>query len=101
MVTVAVVVTVVDHTVSGVGNTATVRFGSDLRRHTGGLAEVEAEGANVTELITNLTSKFPELEPRLRAGTAVVINGVLIAHPDYEPVPDGAEVYFVPQPSGG
>lgn len=81
--------------------TATVRFGSDLRRHTSGLAEVEAEGANVAALISNLEKRFPELAGRLRSGTAVVINGVLIAHPDYEPVPDGSEIYFVPQPSGG
>ena len=81
--------------------TATVRFGSDLRRHAEGHAEVQAEGATVAALIADLSKRFPGLGDRLGAGTAVVINGVLIAHPDYEPVPDGAEVYFVPQPSGG
>ena len=80
---------------------ATVHFGSDLRRYTGGRAEVEASGANVKALIADLVQRFPDLGPRLQAGTAVVVNGVLIAHPDYEPVPDGAEIYFVPQPSGG
>ncbi len=80
---------------------AKLHFGSDLRRYTGGLAEIEVEGANFAALIAELDRRFPGLGPRLQAGTAVVIDGVLIAYPDYEPVPDGAEVYFVPQPSGG
>ena len=81
--------------------TARVRLGSDLRRYTDGFAELEATGSTVSSLIADLTTRYPELGERLAAGTAVVINGVLIAHPEYEPVPDGAEVYFVPQPSGG
>ena len=81
--------------------TATVRLGSDLRRYTAGQVELQVEGSTISALISNLSQQFPELGERLAAGTAVVINGVLIAHPEYEPVPDGAEVYFVPQPSGG
>ena len=81
--------------------TATVRFGSDLRRHVDGRSEVEADGANVAAIVADLSERFPGLGDRLAAGTAVVINGVMIAHPDYEPVPDGAEIYFLPQPSGG
>ena len=81
--------------------TATVHFTSDLRRFTDGVAEVEADGSTVGALINDLDQRFPGIGDRLREGTAVVINGVLVAHPEYEPVPEGAEIHFVHQPSGG
>ena len=81
--------------------TATVYFSSLYRRFTDGVAEVEADGATVAAVIANLDSQFPGIGAHLSEGTAVVINGVLIAHAEYEPVPDGAELHFVHQPSGG
>ena len=78
-----------------------VHLSSNLRGPTGGLAEVEAEGATVGALIDDLDSRYPGLGDTLRAGVSVVIAGLLVAYPEYEPVPDGAEVYFVPQTAGG
>ena len=78
-----------------------VHLSSNLRGLTGGAAEVEAEGVTVGALIDDLDRRHPGLGEALRAGTSVVINGLLIAHPEYEPVPDCAEVYFVPQTAGG
>ena len=80
---------------------AKVHLSSNLRGLTGGVAELEAEGATVGALIDNLDRQFAGLGEQLRAGVSVVIAGLLIAHPEYEPVPDGAEVYFIPQTSGG
>ncbi len=81
--------------------TVKVHFSSDLRRLTGGLTSVEASGATVEDLIVGLDGRFPGLGDRLRTGMAVVLNGELIAHPGYEPLDDGAEIYFMHQPSGG
>ncbi len=83
--------------------TVRVHFSSDLRRLTGGLTEVEVAdpGATVKALVANLDGRFPGLGERLSAGTAVMLDGEVIAHPDYEPVADGSEVYFIHQPSGG
>ena len=78
-----------------------VHLSSNLRGPTGGVAEIEAEGATVGALIDDLDRRYPGLGDVLRSGTSVVINDLLIAHPDYEPVADGAQIYFVPQTAGG
>ncbi len=78
-----------------------VHLSSNLRGPTGGVAEVEAEGATVGALIDDLDRRYPGLGDALRSGVSVVINDLLIAHPDYEPVADGARIYFVPQTAGG
>lgn len=78
-----------------------VHLSSNLRGPTGGLAQVEAKGATVGALIDDLDRRYPGLGDALRAGVSVVIDGLLIAHPEYEPLADGAQVYFVPQTAGG
>lgn len=79
----------------------TVRLSSNLRGPTGGLAEVEAVGTTVGEVISDLESRYPGLGDSLRAGVSAVIDGLLIAHPEFEPVHDGAVVHFIPQTAGG
>ena len=80
---------------------ARIHLSSNLRGPAGGLAELEATGATVGALIDDLDRRYPGLGDALRAGVSVVIDGLLVAHPEYEPVPEGAEVYFVPQTAGG
>lgn len=87
---------------SGAGAVAArVHLSSNLRGLTGGVAELDAAGATVGALIDDLDSRYPGLGDQLRSGVSVVIAGLLVAYPEYEPVPDGAEVYFIPQTSGG
>ena len=81
--------------------TVRVHLSSNLRGAASGLAELEAHGATVGALINDLDRQHPGLGGALRAGVSVVIDGLLVAHPEYEPVPDGALVYFVPQTAGG
>lgn len=80
---------------------AKVHLSSNLRAVTGGVAELEATGGTVGALIEDLDSRYPGLGDQLRSGVSVVIEGLLVAYPEYEPVPDGAEIYFIPQTSGG
>ena len=49
-------------------------------------------------MIEDLDRCHPGLGEALRVGVSVVIDGLLVAHPEYEPVPDGAEVAFAPKP---
>ena len=79
---------------------ATVHFGLEQQRFTDGVLEIELDAANVSQLIAKLEAKFPGLGPLLES-SAVAINGEVINDAAYEPVPAGAEVYFVVKAAGG
>ena len=80
---------------------AHVHFSTPLRRFTGGVGEVEVDAPTVKALIAELDRRFPGIAEPLNEGTAVAIDGEIIAHATYEAVPDGAEIHFVTAPSGG
>jgi molybdopterin synthase sulfur carrier subunit len=79
---------------------ATIHFGLEQQRFTNGVLEIELEAPNVSQLIAKLEAKFPGLGPLLES-SAVAINGEVINDAAYEPVPKGAEVYFVVKAAGG
>lgn len=78
-----------------------VHLSSNLCGVTGGVKEMEAEGSTGGELINALDEMYPGLGALLRTSTAMVINGLLIAYPEYERIPAGADVHFIPHVSGG
>ena len=78
-----------------------VHLSYNLRGPTGGRAQLEATGTTVGALIDDLDERFPGLGNLLRTGASAVVDGLLIAHPEYEPVSATAEVHFVPRVSGG
>ena len=78
-----------------------VIFGSALRRYTEGIEEVEIDATTVRSLINALDRRFPGLGEHLRSGLAVAIDGEIMADALYEPVPEGAEVHFLPPIGGG
>ena len=80
---------------------ARVFLASTLRRFTGGVEEVEIEAPTVRSLIAELDRRFPGLGEHLRSGLAVAIDGEIISDAIYEPVPEGAEVHFLPPMGGG
>ena len=80
---------------------ARVFLGSALQRFTGGVEEVEVEAATVRSLVAELDRLFPGLGGQLRSGIAVAIDGEIIADAIYEPVPEDAEVHFLPAIGGG
>jgi hypothetical protein len=79
---------------------ATIHFGQEQRRFTGGATEIELDAANVQQLIGKLDAKFPGIGPLLES-SAVAINGEIVNDAAYEPVPAGAEIYFVVKAAGG
>jgi hypothetical protein len=79
---------------------ATVHFGLEQQRFTGGVAELEIDAPNVEQLIRKLDARFPGLGPLLES-SAVAINGEVVNDAAYEPIPEGAELYFVVKAAGG
>jgi len=87
-----------------------VRIPSPLRKITGGLAEVDAAGANIDEVIADLTGNFPDLKERLcddsgaiRRFINVYLNDEDIRFLDNKAtaVKAGDEVSIVPAIAGG
>jgi molybdopterin converting factor small subunit len=78
-----------------------VHLAAALRDLTGGVADVEVEAGTVRELIRELDGRFPAIGERLSSGTSVAIDGDIVPDAIYEPLPDGAEIHFVPTISGG
>jgi molybdopterin converting factor small subunit len=86
-----------------------VRIPSVLRKHTGGEARVEAEGATVREVFAALIAAHPAIGESLLDGDAV--RGFINVYVDDEDiryldgldsaVPAGAEVSIMPAVAGG
>lgn len=78
-----------------------------LRELTGGLSEVEADGATVRLLIEDMDRRFPGLAARLtdggklRPNISVAIDGEISPLGLIEKVPPGAEIHFVTAIKGG
>jgi hypothetical protein len=79
---------------------ATIHFGLEQQRFTGGQVEIELDAPNVQQLIRKLDERFPGIGPLLES-SAVAINGEVVNDAAYEPVPEGAEIYFVVKAAGG
>ena len=86
---------------------ATVFIPTLLKELTGGLTEVEADGASVRLLIEDLDRRFPGLGARLtdggrlRPNVSVAIDGEISPLGLIEKVPPGSEVHFVTAIKGG
>lgn len=74
---------------------------SIARAFAGGQAEHVVEGREVRHLIRALDVRFPGIAARLEDGVAVAIDGVIHQNAFFEPVPEGAEICFIPAIEGG
>ena len=81
-----------------------------LRRYTGGVAKVNATGATVAELISNLDAAYPGIRDRIvendgqiRRFVNVFVNGNNVRKLDgaETAIKDGDEVGIVPAMAGG
>ena len=72
-----------------------------LRPFAGGADAVELEAGTIRELLAALVAAHPGVEPYLKDGIAVSIDGVVYQNSPGQPIPQGAEVYLLPRLRGG
>ncbi len=80
---------------------ARVVLTGNLSQLAGGQTEVELTVATVQQLFRELAKRFPDLEPHLREGIAVAIDGQIFQDAWLEPIPPESEVHLLPQIAGG
>jgi molybdopterin converting factor small subunit len=71
------------------------------RAFAGGQSEHVVEGREIRHLVRALDARFPGIAARLEKGAAVAIDGVIHQNAFFEPVPEGAEICFIPAIEGG
>ncbi len=70
-------------------------------RYTKGVREFEVEASNMRGVLKAMDALFPGLGETLEEETTVAINGELHETGYFQPVPEGAEVFFIPKIEGG
>ena len=73
----------------------------NLKRYTGGEAELDLEAETVRQLLRRLGERHPSLKPHLERGLAVAIDGQIYQDAWLEPINPGSEVHLLPQLPGG
>ncbi|MDR3537164.1 MAG: hypothetical protein P4L71_11750 [Acetobacteraceae bacterium] len=71
------------------------------KRYTNGVREFEVKAKNLRGMIRAMDTLFPGLGEHLEEETTVAINGELHETGYFQPVPAGAEVFFIPKIEGG
>ena len=85
---------------------ATVHIPALLRPLTGGIAELQAAGSTLREIIADVIRQQPGLSDRI-ADASGILPEIMIAIGDTEAlsidtaVPEGAEVWILPSLAGG
>jgi sulfur-carrier protein len=72
-----------------------------LRPFAGGASSVSVEAKTIRELFRVLTDQYPGMEPHIKRGVAVSINGQIFRDQWDTTLPPDAEVYLLPRIPGG
>lgn len=85
----------------------TILIPTQMRRLTGGEAQVSARGKNLRQVFRDVGTRYPDLrdrvveDDRIAPGVSLAIDGNVVSTGLLESVPDEAEITIVPQISGG
>ena len=60
-----------------------------------------SEFTNFKEMLDALVSKYPKLEPQIKRGVSVAIDGVIYKESWFTPINNGNEVVLMPYMEGG
>lgn len=71
------------------------------QRYTGGVREFAVVANTLRGVIKEMDRLYPGLGERLEEETTVAIDGELHEVGYFQPVPPGAEVFFIPRLEGG
>ena len=72
-----------------------------LRPLVGGASSVFVEAETIRELFRKLQEQYPGMEPHIKRGVAVSINGKIYRDLWDTSLPQGAEIYLMPRIPGG
>jgi sulfur-carrier protein len=72
-----------------------------LRPFAGGASSVSVNARTIRELFRVLTDQYPGMEPHIKRGVAVSINGQIFRDQWDTPLPQDAEIYLLPRVPGG
>jgi sulfur-carrier protein len=72
-----------------------------LRPLVGGALSVSVEATTIRELFRVLTNNYPGMEPHIKRGVAVAINGQIYRDQLDTILPNNAEIYLMPRVPGG
>ena len=72
-----------------------------LRQHAEGQAEVEVEASTFKELLDALSARYPGLQPQIRRGVSVAIDGRVYREAWFTPIRPDSEVVLMPFMVGG
>ena len=72
-----------------------------LRPLVGGASSVFIEAETIRELFRKLQEQYPGMEPHIKRGVAVSINGKIYRDLWDTSLPQGAEIYLMPRIPGG
>ena len=73
----------------------------NLRQFTGGETAMTVTASSVRQLLRELGTRFPALEPHLAQGLAVAIDGQIYQDALFQEIGPDAEVQLLPQIAGG
>jgi sulfur-carrier protein len=72
-----------------------------LRPFADGAPSVSLDVSTIRELFRVLIDRFPGMEPHIKRGVAVSINGQIFRDQWDTALPEGAEIYLLPRIPGG
>jgi sulfur-carrier protein len=72
-----------------------------LRPFAGGASSVSVQAQTIRELFRVLTDRYPGMEPHIKRGVAVSINGQIFRDQWDTSLPQDAEIYLLPRVPGG
>jgi sulfur-carrier protein len=72
-----------------------------LRPYADGALSVSVNASTIRELFRVLSETYPGMEPHIKRGVAVSINGQIYRDQWDTSLPQGAEIYLLPRVPGG
>jgi molybdopterin converting factor small subunit len=78
-----------------------VTLWASLSSAAGGKEKLDIEARNIRELFRKLAEQHPDLEPYIKQGIAVSIDGVIYRDTWSKELPEDAEVFLLPRIAGG
>jgi sulfur-carrier protein len=79
----------------------TIHLWGALRPLVGGALFIEVEAETIRELFRKLSENYPAMEPHIKRGIAVSINGQIYRDQWEKTMPQNAEIYLMPRVPGG